>query len=194
MVKVSRCAWCGEDPLYLTYHDEEWGVPVAEPRVLFERLMLEGMQAGLSWITILRKREHMRERFFGFDPERLARCDDKAIESWLADAGVIRHRGKLQALVSNARAFLDLEGAFSDSVWSFVDNAPLQNRWESSQEVPSSTPTSEALSKWLRNSGFRFVGPTICYAFMQSAGLVNDHVQGCYRLRECADMGIAWNV
>lgn len=193
MVKRTRCGWCGDDPLYVAYHDDEWGVPVADSAALFERLMLEGMQAGLSWYTVLKKREHMRRRFFDFDPEPLIRRGPKALESWLADPGLIRHRGKLTALIGNARAMLDMPEPFADYVWSFVDGAPVQNRWQGSGDVPSSTPASDAMSRALRRRGFRFVGPTICYAFMQSAGMVNDHMTGCYRHRICRDLGKAWS-
>ena len=187
-----RCAWCGEDPLYVAYHDEEWGVPVADPRVLFERLMLEGMQAGLSWYTVLKKRPHMRRRFFGFDPEKLARRGPDRLAEWLDDPGLIRHRGKLEALIGNARAFLEQGDAFADLLWSFVDGAPKQNRWESPRQVPSETPESQAMSRTLKKAGFRFVGPTICYAFMQSAGLVNDHMLACHRHAECRRLGDTW--
>jgi DNA-3-methyladenine glycosylase I len=192
MVKKARCSWCGEDPLYVAYHDEEWGVPVADSRDLFERLMLEGMQAGLSWYTVLKKREHMRRQFFGFNPATLHRRGEAAIAGWLEDAGLIRHRGKLEALIGNARACLSLEGSFSDYVWSFVDGAPKQNRWRLAAQVPAETDESKAMSRELKRAGFRFVGPTICYAFMQSAGLVNDHVVGCHRQHDCRKLGSAW--
>lgn len=187
MVKTGRCDWCGEDPLYVAYHDEEWGVPVADHRALFERLMLEGMQAGLSWYTVLKKREHMRRRFFHFDPVALADHGEAAVPEWLTDAGLIRHRGKLEALVSNARACLELEEPLAHFLWSFVEGRPVQNRWKSLSEVPAQTPESVAMSKSLKRAGFRFVGPTICYAFMQSAGLVNDHLVGCPRHGPCRD-------
>lgn len=169
----------------LRYHDTEWGVPVREPGALFERLILEGMQAGLSWRTILVKRPHMARVFHGFDPERLAAAGDADLARWLEDPGVIRHRGKLTAMVGNARHFLQLVDPV-DFVWSFVDGAPILNRWRAGAEVPSKTPASVAMSKALRKRGFRFVGPTICYAFMQSAGLVNDHLVSCFRHAELA--------
>ena len=167
----------------LRYHDAEWGVPVRDPRDLFERLILEGMQAGLSWRTILVKRSHMVRVFHGFDPDRLAAAGDEDLARWLADPGVIRHRGKLTAMVGNARHFLELQDPVA-FLWSYVDGAPICNRWEDGAQVPSKTPASVAMSKALRKLGFRFVGPTICYAFMQSAGLVNDHVVDCFRHAE----------
>lgn len=193
MVKTARCDWCGDDPLYLAYHDEEWGVPVQEPQVLFERLMLEGMQAGLSWYTVLKKRPRMREQFFGFDAAALAAADGAAISAWLEDKGLIRHRGKLEALVSNAQAYLRLQPGFADFVWSFVAGAPKQNRWRERRQVPAQTAESVAMARALKQAGFRFAGPTICYAFMQSAGLVNDHLVGCHRHLACRDAGTAWS-
>ncbi len=180
-----RCPWSLSDADMRHYHDVEWGVPVRDPRDLFERLTLEGMQAGLSWRTILVKRPHMARVFFGFDPERLARTGDEDQARWLKDPGIIRHRGKLTAMVGNARRFLELAdpAAF---LWGFVDGAPVQNRWEAPADVPSKTPVSVAMSKTLRKEGFRFVGPTICYAFMQSAGFVNDHLVSCFRHGEVA--------
>lgn len=193
MVKATRCDWCGDDPLYVAYHDTEWGVPVRDDRALFERLVLEGMQAGLSWYTVLKKRQHMRERFLGFDPHRLARAGDGHLRDWLEDPGLIRHRGKLDSVIGNARAMLALPGSLSDFVWRFVDGAPVQNRWTTLSEVPAHTKASDAMSKALKRAGFRFVGPTICYAFMQSAGLVNDHLLSCHRHRACLDMGAEWS-
>lgn len=192
MVKMHRCEWCGADPLYVAYHDEEWGVPVGDERGLFERLSLEGMQTGLSWLTVLKKRERMKQRFFDFDAGRLAEQDDAAVASWLQDAGLIRHRGKLTSLVGNARALFDLDGGLAQFVWPFVNGAPKRNRWRSMTEVPSTSAESEAMSNALKSAGFRFVGPTVCYAFMQSAGLVNDHVVQCHRWQTCADLGSAW--
>jgi len=193
MVKTTRCGWCGDAPLYVAYHDEEWGVPVADDRALFERLLLEGMQAGLSWYTVLKKRAHMRESFLGFEPRRLARDGDRLLPEWLADPGLIRHRGKLESVVANARAMLELPTPLSDFVWSFVDGRPVQNRWTSLAQMPASTKTSDAMSKALKRAGFRFVGPTTCYAFMQSAGLVNDHVVDCHRHSVCRELGAAWS-
>lgn len=189
----TRCDWCGDDPLYLSYHDAEWGVPVADARELFERLMLEGMQAGLSWYTVLKKRDRMRERFFGFDPQTLASRGPAALSGWLEDPGLIRHRGKLRALIGNAGAMNELEVPFSEFVWSFVGGAPRANCWSRTSQVPSATEESGAMSHALKKAGFRFVGPTICYAFMQSAGLVNDHLTACFRHGACHELGRAWN-
>ena len=188
MVKARRCGWCGDDPLYVAYHDHEWGLPERDPKILFERLVLESMQAGLSWYTILKKREHMRERLFAFDPARLARAGDAEVKVWLKDPGVIRHRGKLEAMISNARSYLRLED-FSGFLWSVVDGAPRLNRWRCLRDVPSDSAESRELARMLKSAGFRFVGPTTCYAFMQSAGLVNDHLVSCPAHRRCAD---AW--
>lgn len=192
MVKVRRCGWCGEDALYVAYHDAEWGVPVRDDGELFERLMLEGMQAGLSWYTILVKRAHMRRAFFGFDPEALVSRGPGALASWLADPGLIRHRGKLEALIGNAAVTLALDEPLSHFLWRFVGGQPQQNRWRRSSQVPSATETSTAMSKALKQHGFRFVGPTTCYAFMQSVGMVNDHMLDCHRHAVCADLAAAW--
>ena len=181
-----RCDWCEGNPLYVRYHDEEWGVPIFASRPLFERLVLEGMQAGLSWLTILLKRAHMQSVFYGFDPDRLAVAGPRDIDAWLRDPGVIRHRGKLEALVVNARAMLKMEEPFAEFLWSFVGGAPVQNRWRTNSEVPSMTPASRKLAAELKRAGFRFVGPTICYAFMQSTGLVNDHLVSCPAHAKCA--------
>ena len=180
---LRRCEWAGTDPLYVRYHDQEWGVPVRDDRLLFEYLLLEGAQAGLSWITVLRRREAYRRAFDGFDPERIARCDDRDVSRLLADPGIIRNRLKVHAFIDNARAFLELGGPheFSRLVWSFVGNETLQNRWRSLDQVPPETAESRAMSRELKRRGFRFVGPTICYAFMQAVGLVNDHVVDCFR-------------
>jgi DNA-3-methyladenine glycosylase I len=182
-----RCWWPGDDPLYLAYHDGEWGVPLREDRALFELLVLEGFQAGLSWITILRKREAFRRAFDGFDPERMACFGPARVGKLLADAGIVRHRGKIEGAVANARALLRLRDdgqPFAKFTWSFVGGATIVNRFGARAEVPAETEQSRALSKALRGHGFAFVGPTICYAFMQSAGMVNDHLVGCYRHRE----------
>ena len=181
-----RCSWCGTDPLYVAYHDNEWGIPVDDDRHLFEMLILEGQQAGLSWFTILKKRAAFREVFAGFDPERVAEFGDRDIEGLLKDRRIVRNRAKLTAAVGNARAFLDLQarhGRFSAWLWGFVDGEPVINRPASGTDVPAETPVSRRLSKALRASGFRFVGPTICYAYMQAVGLVDDHVEGCFRAR-----------
>ena len=184
MKPVERCGWVTDDPLYLSYHDEEWGVPVRDDRYLFEFLILEGAQAGLSWITILRKREGYRRAFDGFDAEKIARYDEDRIATLLGDPGIVRNRLKIRSTVDNARAYLDLRqelGSFSDFLWGFVDGEPIQNTFRSLTEVPAATDQSKAMSKELKRRGFRFVGPTVCYAFMQAVGLVNDHVVGCFR-------------
>lgn len=188
MVKARRCGWCGDDPLYVAYHDCEWGVPERDPRALFERLVLEGMQAGLSWYTVLKKRQSMRQRFFAFDPARLASAGEEEVRVWLSDPGIIRHRGKLEAMVSNARAYLELDD-FADLLWSVVGGTPRQNRWRHQRSVPAETSESRELARVLKAAGFRFVGPTTCYALMQSAGLVNDHLISCPAHDRCAD---AW--
>jgi DNA-3-methyladenine glycosylase I len=186
MTDRPRCAWAGiTDPAYLAYHDTEWGVPIHDPRRLFELLLLEGAQAGLAWITILRKREAYRRAFFGFDPEHIAAATDTDRERWLADAGIVRNRAKIEAFIGNSQAWQSLEDPAA-LVWSFVDGTPVQNRWPAMTHVPAQTDVSAAMSRELRRLGFRFVGPTICYAFMQSAGLVNDHVVSCFRHDEVA--------
>jgi DNA-3-methyladenine glycosylase I len=182
-----RCAWSGSDPLYIAYHDEEWGVPSHDDRHLFEMLILEGAQAGLSWITILRRRETYRQAFDGFDPEVIARYGKKKIAALLEDPGIIRNRAKVDAAIANARATLALrdEGTSLDQfLWQFVNGRPLQNRWTSLTGVPAETAESKAMSKELKKRGFTFVGPTICYAFMQAVGMVNDHTTECFRHRE----------
>jgi DNA-3-methyladenine glycosylase I len=178
-----RCGWEGTDPLYVGYHDTEWGVPERDPRRLFELLILEGAQAGLSWSTILRKRDGYRQAFAGFDPVLVARFDDDDVARCMADPGIVRNRAKITSTVGNAQAWLELDdpAAF---LWGFVDGAPVQNSWTSLGELPAATPASEAMSKALKKRGFRFVGPTICYALMQSCGLVNDHLTGCFRYAE----------
>jgi DNA-3-methyladenine glycosylase I len=184
-----RCFWVGSEPLYLAYHDEEWGVPVHDDRKLFEMLILEGAQAGLSWITILRRRESYREAFDRFDPEKIARYGPKKIAELLTNEGIIRNRAKIEATIANAQAFLRLRdepGGFSGFLWKFVNGAPLQNRRVDRGDVPAETAESKAMSKELRKRGFSFVGPTICYAFMQAVGLVNDHQVSCFRHRELA--------
>ncbi|MEM7041964.1 MAG: DNA-3-methyladenine glycosylase I [Pseudomonadota bacterium] len=182
-----RCSWCGDDPLYRAYHDDEWGVPEYDDRRLFEMLMLEGFQAGLAWITILRKREGFRAAFDSFDPAIVAGYDQAKIESLLQDEGIVRHRGKVEGAVQSARATLDLmqqQGGFSAYLWQFVDGEPIVNRFKTLKDVPAETARSKALSKDLKQKGFKFCGPTICYAFMQATGMVNDHVVDCFRYRE----------
>ncbi len=180
-----RCWWPGSDPLYISYHDEEWGVPVYDDQKHFEFLCLEGQQAGLSWITVLRKRENYRRAFKGFDPEKVARMRDSTLEKLLLDAGLIRNRGKLFAVRNNARIFLDIQsewGSFTDYIWSFVGGKqPLDGARRERSDVPATTPESDALSTDLKQRGFKFVGSTVCYAHMQAAGLVNDHTRNCFR-------------
>jgi DNA-3-methyladenine glycosylase I len=188
----SRCAWCGSDPLYTAYHDLEWGVPLHDDRALFELLILEGAQAGLSWITILRKRERYRLVFHGFDAARIARYDAADVQRLLGDAGIVRNRLKIEGTIRNARAvagILSEAGSLDAYFWRFVDGMPVQNRWRSLRELPPQTPASERLSRDLRSRGMTFVGPTICYAFMQAAGLVNDHTTDCFRHRELGGRG-----
>ena len=184
---LSRCSWPGTDPLYVAYHDEEWGVPERDSRALFEKLLLDGFQAGLSWITILRKRDAFRRAFEGFDPESIARFDEAKIETLMGDAAIIRNRAKIEASVLSARAFLALEAdqKFSDYLWGFVDGRPIDNRFAARGDVPASTPLAETVSKDLKARGFRFCGPTIVYAFMQAVGMVNDHLVGCHRHAAC---------
>ena len=179
----ARCFWCGTDPLYMAYHDTEWGVPERDPRALFEKLLLDGFQAGLSWITILRKRENFRRAFDGFDPERMARYDAAKVEALMQDAGIVRNRAKVEGAVLSARAYLGLrdEGAdFADFMWDAVDGATRMNRPRRIRDIPAETGESRALSKRLKARGFKFVGPTIVYAAMQACGLVDDHLAGCH--------------
>jgi DNA-3-methyladenine glycosylase I len=185
---IRRCSWCGTDPLYVAYHDEEWGVPEHDSRALFEKLILDGFQAGLSWITILRKREAFRAAFDGFDPEIIARYDARKIKSLMNDAGIVRNRAKIEASVGNARAYLEIaaQEPFSDFLWRFADGQPRQNRFKSLSQIPAKTPQAERISKELREKGFKFVGPTIVYAFMQAIGMVNDHLITCHRHGACA--------
>lgn len=182
-----RCAWVGNDQLYRAYHDEEWGVPVHDDRLLFEFLILEGAQAGLSWITILRKRDAYRAAFAGFDPDAVARFDDRRVTELLANPGIVRNRLKVESAVTNARAFLKIReefGSFDVYMWRFVDGHPIRNAWRDIREVPTCTPVSDAMSRDLKQRGFRFVGSTICYAHMQAVGMVNDHTVDCFRWRE----------
>jgi DNA-3-methyladenine glycosylase I len=187
-----RCSWPGTDPLYVAYHDTDWGVPERDSRALFEKLVLDGFQAGLSWITILRKRENFRRAFNGFEPARIARYNRRKIESLMNDAGIVRNRAKIEGSVISARAYLDLSQKqdFSEFIWSFVDGRPVQNRWRVRGEVPAETEVSRKLSKALAEKGFKFCGPTIVYAFMQAVGMVNDHYVDCCRHAECAALAI----
>lgn len=184
-----RCAWAGTDPLYVRYHDEEWGVPLHDERRLFEMLILEGAQAGLSWLTILRKRERYRQVFAGFDPAQVARYGARDIARLLRDPGIVRNRLKIAATIANAQAFLAVQaeyGSFDRYLWDFVDRRPIQNRWHSLRQLPARTELSDRLSQDLRRRGFRFVGSTICYAYMQAVGMVQDHTTDCFRHRPLA--------
>ncbi len=184
MIKtICRCPWCGVDPLYCDYHDTEWGIPLHDDTRLFEMLTLEGAQAGLSWLTILRKREGYRRAFAGFDPNKVARYDDNDVARLLADPGIVRNRLKVASTITNARAVLEIQtshGSLDSYLWSFVDGVPIRNSWKSMSEIPASTPRSDTMSKELKRHGFRFVGSTICYAFMQATGMVNDHLADCF--------------
>ncbi len=186
-----RCSWCGDDPLYCEYHDQEWGVPLHDERKLFEFLILEGAQAGLSWITVLRKRENYRAAFDDFDPAKIARYTPARVEKLMQNEGIIRNRLKIESAIKNAQALLAMKKngeSFSDFVWSFVNHKPVQNKLQGMQDAVASTPESDAMSKALKKKGFNFVGTTICYAFMQACGMVNDHIAGCYRFKECATL------
>jgi DNA-3-methyladenine glycosylase I len=190
--ELIRCWWAGGDQLYQDYHDDEWGVPLRDDRALFELLTLEGAQAGLSWITILRKRDGYRIAFDGFDPALIAAYDETRIEQLRADERIVRNQAKIRATVSNAQAYLEMQAggtSFSDFIWSFVDGRSIQNNFRETGDVPASTELSETMSRELKRRGFRFVGPTICYAFMQSAGLVNDHLTSCHRWEAVAQLG-----
>jgi DNA-3-methyladenine glycosylase I len=189
-VPLERCPWAGADPLYVAYHDTEWGVPKTDARALFEKLVLEGFQAGLAWITILRKREHFRAAFDDFDASAIAHYGPKKIASLLADPGVVRHRGKIEAAITNARAMLEVEATdgFSPFLWSFVDGKPKQNHYRRMADIPAETRESRALAKALKTRGFLFCGPTTLHAFMQSVGMVNDHFVTCHRHGPCAKL------
>lgn len=181
-----RCAWCGTDPLYMLYHDKEWGVPVHDDRKLFEMLNLEGAQAGLSWITILRKRENYRKAFDNFDAKKIVKYDKKKVNELLKNEGIVRNRLKIEGTIINAKLFLEVQkefGSFNKYIWQFVDGAPIVNKRASIKDVPASTPESDTMSKDLKKRGFKFVGSTICYAFMQACGLVNDHEMKCFRYK-----------
>jgi len=181
---MKRCLWAGDDPLYQKYHDEEWGVPSYDDQHLFEMLILEGAQAGLSWITILRKRENYRKAFDNFDAKKIARYSEKKIEKLLLNPGIVRNRLKVNATVTNAKLFLDIQkqqGSFADYIWSFVGGKPIVNKWKKIEDIPVTTDESDAMSKDLKKRGFKFVGSTICYAYMQAVGMVDDHVVGCVR-------------
>ena len=186
-LKKTRCRWAGDDPLYIMYHDTEWGVPLHDDRKLFEFLILEGAQAGLSWITILKKRQNYRKAFEGFDPRKMAGYDAARVKELLCDPGIVRNRLKIEAAVQNANAFLAVQrefGSFDDYIWQFVNGARVRNAWKTLDAIPSKTKESALMSKDLKKRGFRFVGPTICYAFMQAVGMVNDHTVDCFRYPE----------
>ena len=184
MIDKVRCGWAGSDPLYIAYHDDEWGTPLRDDRALYEMLVLEGFQAGLSWITILRKRDNFRRAFDGFEPARIAAYDEHKVEALIADAGIVRNRAKIEGAIAGATAYLEImaePGGFRDFVWQFVDGRPIVNRWRSMSEVPAETAEARAMSKVLKARGFKFVGPTICYAFMQATGMVDDHILDCFK-------------
>ncbi len=188
MTEIIRCSWCGDDPLYQHYHDNEWGVPCRDDKKLFEFVLLEGAQAGLSWITILRKREAYRSAFADFDVHRVAAFTEKDVERLINDAGIVRNRLKITSAISNARLFIDIQqefGSFSDYIWGYVDNRPLVNRWTSLKDIPATTPLSDLIAGDMKRRGFKFFGSTICYAHMQAMGLVNDHTLDCFRYPEC---------
>lgn len=185
---LTRCSWAAGDPLYEHYHDQEWGTPLHDDQTLFEFIILEGAQAGLSWITVLRKREGYRQAFDNFNAEKMARYSDKKFEKLLQNPNIIRNRLKINSAIKNARAYLKIKeshGSFSDFLWQFVDGEPKQNRWRSMKQVPTITKESDAMSKALKKEGFNFVGSTICYAHMQACGMVNDHLTSCFRHEEC---------
>jgi DNA-3-methyladenine glycosylase I len=184
IVNKNRCIWCKKDPLYIHYHDTEWGVPIYDDKLLFEFLILEGMQAGLSWFTILKKREAFRAAFVNFDAKKIAKFDQKKIHLLLNNADIVRNKLKITAAITNANAFLEIKNewdSFADYIWHFVDGKPIQNHWKNTNQVPAKTSVSDAMSKDLKKRGFKFVGSTICYAFMQAVGMVNDHVVDCFR-------------
>ncbi|MAO08965.1 MAG: DNA-3-methyladenine glycosylase I [Alteromonas sp.] len=183
----TRCPWCGDDPLYVKYHDEEWGVPVKDDGKLFEFLILETFQAGLSWITVLRKRENFRRAFDEFDYQKIAKYDDAKIEHLLQDEGIIRNRLKVKATITNAQAFMEVQkefGTFSNYIWGFVNHTPITNQLKRLKDAPATTPLSDAISKDLKKRGFKFVGSTVVYAHMQATGMVNDHLVDCFRYKE----------
>jgi DNA-3-methyladenine glycosylase I len=184
---IARCAWVSDDTLYIEYHDKEWGVPVHDDRLLFEFLILEGAQAGLSWITILRKRENYRRAFDNFNPKKVAGYDSKKIDELLNDPGIVRNRRKIESAIKNAAAFMEIQkefGTFDSYIWKFVGNRSIQNEWEKLSEIPTATKESKEMSNDLKKRGFSFVGPSICYAFMQAVGMVNDHIKGCFKYKE----------
>ena len=188
MIEITRCSWCGDDPLYQQYHDNEWGVPCRDDKKLFEFVLLEGAQAGLSWITILRKREAYRSAFADFEVQKVAAFTEKDVERLMNDAGIVRNRLKIASAISNARLFIDIQqefGSFSDYFWGYVDNQPIVNRWATLGEIPATTELSDLIAKDMKKRGFKFFGSTICYAHMQAMGLVNDHCLDCFRYSQC---------
>ena len=188
MTEITRCSWCGDDPLYQQYHDNEWGVPCRDDKKLFEFVLLEGAQAGLSWITILRKREGYRSAFADFEVQKVAAFTEKDVERLMSDAGIVRNRLKINSAISNARLFIEIQkefGSFSDYFWGYVDNQPIVNRWATLGEIPASTELSDLIAKDMKKRGFKFFGSTICYAHMQAMGLVNDHCLDCFRYSQC---------
>jgi DNA-3-methyladenine glycosylase I len=188
MIEKKRCTWCGTDPLYIDYHDSEWGTPLYDNQKLFEFLILEGAQAGLSWITVLRKRENYRKAFDNFNPEKIARYTDAKKAKLLLNEGIIRNRLKIDSVIKNAQAYLSMQKNgedFSEFLWSFVGGKPIQNKWTSLSQIPAFTSESDAMCKALKQKGFNFVGSTICYAFMQATGMVNDHILSCHRYTHC---------
>ena len=187
---LTRCAWSGLDDLYVAYHDKEWGIPEFEDQKLFEMLILEGAQAGLSWITVLKKRENYRNLFDDFDVQKIIAYDDNKVQELLKNEGIIRNRLKIASVISNARVFIEIQsefGSFSKYIWSFVGGKPIINEWKSLGDIPASTPESDAMGKDLKKRGFKFIGTTICYAFMQAVGMVNDHTTDCFQYREIID-------
>ena len=187
--RQKRCSWCGKDALYVAYHDQEWGVPLHDEQKLFEFLILEGAQAGLSWLTILKKRDAYRKAYYQFDIEKVARFNSRSIERLMNNSGIVRNRLKIEASINNARAFLEVQnefGSFDKFIWQYVDHQPIQNQWKRLRNIPTSTRESEQMSEDLRQRGFRFVGPTICYAYMQAVGMVNDHIVDCFRHKQVA--------
>jgi len=189
----TRCEWCGSDPLYIAYHDGEWGMPIHDERLLFELLILEGAQAGLSWLTILKKRENYRKAFHAFDCERIASYSEADVARLLSDTGIVRNRLKIESAIQNARGVLEIQeeyGSLDSYLWRYVDGIPRQNAWRSMAELPAKTELSDRMSKDLKKRGFNFVGSTICYAFMQAVGMVNDHTTDCFRHKDIKKMGL----
>ena len=192
-MEKSRCTWCGDDALYMKYHDSEWGVPVFDDKLLFEFLVLETFQAGLSWITILRKRENFRMAFDDFDYKRIASYDESKYDELLLDSGIIRNKLKIKATINNAQLFMDIqkeEGSFSNYLWNFSNGKPIQNNWEQMNQVPATTDLSDAISKAMKKKGFKFVGSTVIYAYMQAIGMVNDHIKTCFRYDQIKTQGL----